>query len=196
MAQTPPLKPMEPSAAITAALALTQEQLRKAEDEVAKESRLTREQTTRAALEVDEIDEDWRPAPYTTSPPAREGMEQRWVRCRITNVDDIQNIFKRRTRGWEPRSASTVPKGFIVMLTKFGDFGDVISNQDSILMERPIAEGQKYRRSTENYTRKLYESIRENIEDRMPRKRGTRGGNIDEFDVKYSRGGRRPMIDD
>lgn len=160
--------------------------------------RLTREQTSRTALEQEsEFDPNWQPLPFTAAPPPRPGMEQRWVRCRLGTENDVANTLKRQQQGWKPRAGDTVPPQFSMMRRDFDKFSSVIQNQDCVLMERPVEYGRKMREIISTQTRRLQESIRDYIGQMMPRQHGTRGGAVDEIEVRSTVGsGRIPTIPD
>lgn len=159
--------------------------------------RLTREQTSRATAEMEAPDAgDWEPTPFTAAPPPRDGMEQRWVRCRIGGTEDVQNVLKRQQQGWTPRPADTLPPGFAGMGQKFDklpDLGNIIGNQDCVLMERPEELGRKVKAYYARQTGRLRESIADFVGDRLPRQHGTSGGTVDELDLQVTTG-RRPQI--
>ncbi len=163
------------------------------------ELRLSREQETRAAVEDIGPDGGWAPTPFTASPPAREGMEQRWIRVRLGGQIDIQNYLRQQQRGWRPRPADTLPSGYMLLKqnleAQFGEQGSIIGNQDSILMERPLSLGNKVRAYYAKQTQRLKMQISEFIGDNMPRKHGTRGGSVAELEMNATVGdGRRPPI--
>lgn len=165
-------------------------------------TRLTREQTSHAAMEMENpYSGDWAPAPFGSAPPPRDGYEQRWVRVRLGGNDDAQNFLKRTQQGWVPRPFDSVPQGFSVLKqtldARFGDHGNVISNQDSVLMERPIAMGNKVRAYLSGQNQRLRASIADFVGSQMPRQHGTRGGSVDELDITSTTGnGRVPRIAD
>ena len=146
--------------------------------------RLTREQTSRSALELEnEWDSEWTPTRFTSAPPPLDGFEQRWVRCRLGGADDVQNFLKRTQQGWKPRPLDTLPKAYLGLKqnldAKFGDQGSVIGNQDCILMHRPRRIGETMRAHQREQTQRLSESIRDFVQGQMPRQRGTLGGLVE-----------------
>lgn len=159
--------------------------------------RMTREQTTRSALEAESPSYDWEPAAFTAAPPPRPDMEQRWVRCRLGAGEDIANLLKRRQQGWTPRPVDSVSKNFQFLAHRLGDFGNVIQNQDSVLMERPIAIGDKMRAHVQEKTQRYAATVRNMVENNSPRAKGTLGGQVDELSVQSTVGhGRIPIIPD
>lgn len=75
--------------------------------------------------------------------PARNGMVQRWVRTKLKNDDDQNNVFRKINQGWQPRSMDSVPKGQFVPKIDFQG-GDVIGIHGMILMERPAEQNEKH----------------------------------------------------
>jgi hypothetical protein len=109
----------------------------------------------------------------------------------------VANVLRRRQQGWTPRAAETVPKEFSMLVRRFGDFGDVIQNQDSILMERPSQYGERMRAHIAAKIQRLDAAVRGFIDERMPRQHGTHGGSVDEINVQTTVGsGRIPKIPD
>jgi hypothetical protein len=157
----------------------------------ATDDRLTREQTSRAAAEIEAWPE-WTPAQNTTAPPARDAFEQKWVRCRVVNADDEPNIIRNMQQGWRPRQVDTVPPAFKPFVRRFGDFGEVIRNQDCILMERPKAMGDKVRAHVAGRNQRLRQSVQEYMGQRMPRQHGSNGGTVEEFEARATVGAGRP----
>ncbi len=159
--------------------------------------RLTREQTSHATVDMEQWADDWAPEPFTSAPPPREGMEQRWARCRLGPHDDIKNILKKRQAGWVPRPADTIPPAYQAMVTRFGDQGNVIGNHDSILMERPIFIGERMRAFIRKKGERLHASIAANVQESMPRQHGSKGGSVEEFEMSVTGSPpRRPRVDD
>lgn len=152
------------------------------------DDRMGREQTSRAAQELEQDWNDWEPQPFTSAPPPLEGFEQRWVRVRLAGGEDVQNFLKRAKQGWKPRPASTLPKAYEglkqTLTEKFGDQGDVIGNQDAILMHRPIRIGERVRAQLRDQTHRLTASIRDFVRGNLPRQHGTDGGSVEELNVR------------
>jgi hypothetical protein len=138
---------------------------------------------------------DWTPPAFTSAPPPRDGMEQRWVRCRTLGQEDHQNVLKRQQQGWTARESDSLPPGFSFLARRFGDMGSVIQNQDSILMERPISVGDRMRQYVARQTGRLSDSIRQYVGNQMPRQHGTAGGAVETLDITSTTGnGRVPRI--
>lgn len=141
--------------------------------------------------------DDWTPPMFTAAPPPRDGMEQRWVRCRALGQDDVANVLRSEQKGWRPRPADTVPVQFQLLVGDWKKMPGVVQNQDSILMERPVERGDKMRAYLANQTRRLVAVVQQQVGHKLPPQPGTLGGAIDELEVKETVGNRRvPTIDD
>lgn len=157
--------------------------------------RKSREQDSRDNDPIHEpYDPSWEPQALTSAPPARAGMEQRWVRTRILGVEDSQNIAKRMHQGWHPRAADTVPQGWFCKRIRHGDYGDVIVSPDGILMERAIWKGDKVRARQADINRAKVQGIAQFVQGRMPTAYGVRGGEAD-ISIRTEQG-RQPKIAD
>lgn len=84
-------------------------------------------------------------APGLPNVPAREGMEQRWVRVKAGGEMDVKNLVAKEQRGWRPRSAQTASKAYQNLRIAEGDFAGNIGFHDVVLFERPIEIGEKVR---------------------------------------------------
>lgn len=157
--------------------------------------RTSREQDSRFYGDVHpEYDPSWEPPKQTSGPPPRPGMEQLWVRTTLMGMDDSANVHQHLMEGWKPRSAASVPKGFYCSKAVFGDYGDVIANKDSILMERPQWMGDKVRASQASQSRAKVKGIAQYVRGRMPSNRNTHGADV-EINIRTERG-RTPKIAD
>lgn len=79
----------------------------------------------------------------TDNIPARQGYVQRWIRTKLKNDDDQNNVFRKINQGWKPRELSSVPKGQYVPKIDF-DGSEVIGIHGMILMERPVEIHEKH----------------------------------------------------
>lgn len=84
---------------------------------------------------------DWAPADTLFAPPARPGMEQRWIRIRLGEKDDPRNFQKKFREGWKPVKLSDTSDELSPPTLSFGRFGDVIAVSDLVLCERPREVG-------------------------------------------------------
>ena len=80
---------------------------------------------------------EWRPANTLDAPPARAGMEQRWIRyLNASGENDPQNWARKMRDGWVPRKLDTVDDQYNPPTTSHGQLGTVIAVGDVILCER------------------------------------------------------------
>lgn len=94
----------------------------------------------------------------TKNIPAREAMVQRWVRTKLRNEDDQNNVFRKINQGWQPRKLSSVPKGQFVPKIDFQGT-DVIGIHGMILMERPIKQHEKHAAYNKKVTQDQMKSV-------------------------------------
>ncbi|MEQ8226718.1 MAG: hypothetical protein RIA64_01430 [Rhodospirillales bacterium] len=124
-------------------------------DDADHEDRLTRDQESRYAEELsdeDDYEDDWEERDLLDAPEPRPGFAQRWVRTMADGKPDAQNLAKRLNRGWQPRSADTVPKGTFCPTIQHGEFAGVVGIEGMILMERPLKRQMAQRRKNREYT--------------------------------------------
>lgn len=159
------------------------------------DNRESREQQSRCYDDIHPAyDPNWEPPKQTGAPPARNGMEQLWVRTTMLGEDDAANVHKHMMEGWKPRSAGTIPSGFFFSKISFGEYGDVIANSDSILMERPSWMGDKVRSMQAAANMNKVRGIAQYVRGRMPNAAGTKGGEVD-INIRTVTG-REPKIAD
>lgn len=94
--------------------------------------------------------------------PARPGYVQRWVRTSLKGSDDQSNVFAKIGQRWQPRPASSVPKGKFVPTVKFQD-ADIIGFQGMILMERPEEINRKHREFNKQQAHNLVRAEESNL---------------------------------
>lgn len=102
-------------------------------------------QEQREPVSRDRIGE-WKPADTLFAPPARGGMEQRWIRIRLGEKDDQRNFQKKFREGWKPVKLSDTTQELEPPTISFGRFGDVIAVSDLVLCERPMEIGLSRKR--------------------------------------------------
>jgi len=159
--------------------------------------RLSRTQETRDAEPIHEPsgDDQWQQPMMTSAPEARPGFVQRWVRISTLGTDDVSNMMRKRNEGWNPRAADTVPPGFFCPTVQHARYGEVISNGDMILMERPENIHQRQKEFIDRLTRNQTSGIERYLSQTMPGGHGFSAGEVDKFERKISTG-RRPKIAD
>jgi len=84
---------------------------------------------------------NWQPANTLDAPPARAGMEQRWIRFQLGDKNDPRNWSRKVRERWAPRRLETVPENFMPPTLSHGQLGEVIGVGDLILCERPADIG-------------------------------------------------------
>jgi hypothetical protein len=72
-------------------------------------------------------------------PPARAGMDQRWIRTELGGKFDPTNWARKQREGWKARPADSVPKDFPVPRIDQGKLAGCIGIEGMILCERPLA---------------------------------------------------------
>lgn len=84
---------------------------------------------------------NWQPADTLDAPPARPGMEQRWIRFQLSNENDPRNWSRKTRERWVPRKMDTVSEDYAPPTLSHGKLGEVIGVSDLILCERPSEIG-------------------------------------------------------
>mgnify|MGYP001561004726 CR=1 FL=1 len=114
----------------------------------------SRETELREAEAVHETQiDDWKRGSSLEMPPARPGMDQRWIRVSMNGRDDATNWARKQREGWHPRDAATVSKNFPVPRIEQGKFAGFIGIEGSVLCERPLRISQQ----RDRYFRQLNE---------------------------------------
>jgi hypothetical protein len=131
----------------------------------------------------------------TNAPPPREGFAQRWIRLSALGVEDIAHVMRMRNLGWSPRSPDTVPTGFFAPVVPHASLGNVISNGDMLLMERPMRLQERQRKMVEQLTRNQTGAVEQYLARNAPGGRGFGQGEVSEFSRKVTTG-RVPRIAD
>lgn len=134
-----------------------------------RKARETTVHTTREAerREVDpvHVDEDapWLRGASLDMPPARSGMEQRWIRVSVYGREDQSNWARKQREGWSPRKADTVGN-FPVPKIDQGKHVGLIGIEGMILCERPKAMGERRRKHFAKETQRRTEAIQADLE--------------------------------
>jgi hypothetical protein len=160
-------------------------------------NRATRAQTSREAEVIHEPsgNDDWVPKMMTNAPDPRPGYVQRWVRTSILGTEDVSNFMKKKNEGWSPRSADTIPNGFFAPTIDHARYGNVISNGDMILMERPTQVNERQKAFIDTLTSNQTSGIEKYLSQAMPGGNGFSAGQVEKFDRQVTTG-RRPKIAD
>ncbi len=144
----------------------------------------------------DDEEGEWNPAVLTAAPPARAGFSQRWIRSSAMGVEDVPHLMRKRNEGWEPRQPETVPHGYFAPIVAHASMGNVISNGDMILMERPVRKTERQREAIEKMTRLQTGAIERYLGQHIPGGKGFGQGEVSEFDRKVTTGKRPRIADD
>lgn len=90
----------------------------------------------------------WTPSDALQAPPPRPGFEQRWIRIRLGEKDDPQNIARKLSarEGWTPVRLDHVAGDYNVPSFTYGRLGTVIGVSDLILCERRLEIGMARRK--------------------------------------------------
>lgn len=157
----------------------------------------SRAQETRDAESIHEPvgNDAWVAPMMTNAPEARPGYVQRWVRTSVLGTDDTSNIMRKHNEGWHPRSADTIPNGYFAPIVAHARYGNVISNGDMILMERPVKTHERQKAFIEQMTKNQTAGIERYLSQAIPGGHGYSSGEVEKFDRKVSTG-RRPKIAD
>lgn len=129
----------------------------------------TRDTETRDAAPVhDEEDTPWLRGASLAMPPARPGMDQRWIRTELAGKFDATNWARKQREGWKPRRAETVSEDFPVPRIDDGKFSGLIGIEGNILCERPLAISRRRDRHFAKETERRTEAINADL-DRLNR---------------------------
>lgn len=124
-----------------------------------------------AHLERFEADQPmWEPQPRLASaPPARPGMEQRWVRAVVRGRVDAERLTAATRsvtvggQGWRVRAGETVPAEFAAQIVQDRTLGAVIVNGDLVLCERPEQIGEYFRRGIKHAAGQQIEAMNRSV---------------------------------
>lgn len=104
----------------------------------------THEAQSRAQSVVHETeDTPWIRGASLDMPPARPGMDQRWIRTESGGKADPVNWSRKQREGWRPRPADTVAEDFPVPRIEHGRFAGSIGVEGMILCERSMALSER-----------------------------------------------------
>jgi len=112
----------------------------------------------------DEEDAPWVRGASLAMPPARKGMDQRWIRFAIRGQSDSTNWSRKMREGWKPRPADTVPESFPMPTIDHGQFKGLIGIEGSVLCERPMAISKRRDKHFAGVTEKRTEAINHDLQ--------------------------------
>ena len=133
-----------------------------------------RETEARVASPVHEEEETpWIRGASLEMPPARPGMDQRWIRTELAGKPDATNFAPKQREGWKLRKADTVSDDFPVPKIDHGKFAGYIGIEGNVLCERPMALSRRRTKHFEQQTARRTEAInagldRVNSQNRSP----------------------------
>lgn len=98
------------------------------------------------------------------APPARPGMQQRWVRFRSPDgTEDTDNLDKALDQGWVPVARSRRAKVHSLTADSGGKFGQYIVKRGSILMEISAEVAQQRNRYYRQKQQRMNQGIDEDL---------------------------------
>ena len=125
----------------------------------------TRETKTRAASKVhDEEDAPWERGASLEMPPAKPGMDQRWIRFASMGKEDSTNYARKSREGWKPRPAESVSADFDVPRMDTGRFAGGIVVEGMVLCERPMAISKRRDRHFKKETQRRTDAINSDLQ--------------------------------
>ena len=128
-------------------------------------ARESRETELREAEVVHETEiDDWKRGSSLEMPPARPGMDQRWIRVAMNGRDDATNWARKQREGWKAREAATVAKSFPVPRIDQGKFSGFIGIEGMILCERPLRISEQRNKHFRNQTERKTAAINADLE--------------------------------
>lgn len=122
-------------------------------------------QSARQVDVVDEIDRDselptsWRRPSALDAPEPQPGYVQRWVRYRMGNQEDADNLDKMMEQGWRPVERSTKRRGHELTADLRGKYGQYIVKRGLILMQMPEKLSAQRNRFYDRKRKQMTESI-------------------------------------
>lgn len=93
------------------------------------------------------------------------GMVQRWVRARIMQAEDVDNVSARQAEGWEARRGDTLPKGVHAPILKSGEYQGCICVRSQILMHRPADLDEAYHERDRNNAAMQLDYVQRKLEE-------------------------------
>ena len=100
----------------------------------------------------EEEDEPWIRGASLAMPPARPGMDQRWIAFAINGRETPSNYMRKLREGWKTRAADSIPQDFPVPTVDHGKWAGCIVVEGSVLCERPLSISQRRDRHFKNET--------------------------------------------
>lgn len=134
---------------------------------------------TRAAQvrEMDPVHEDedtpWVRGLSMEMPPAKPGMDQRWIATAIMGKEMPTNYRRKLREGWKPVDPSSVSKEWQPLKMDQGKYAGTIMVEGSVLCERPMRISERrakhFRMETQRRTDAINHDLQKvNTENRNP----------------------------
>ena len=126
-------------------------------------------------MEAVHEDEDtpWIRGATLRMPPARPGMDQRWIVFAIHGSPTPANYARKLNEGWVPRKADSLPSSWHAPTVQHGNFAGCVVVEGSVLCERPLTMSARRERHFRKETLRRTEATnadlqRVNAENRNP----------------------------
>lgn len=97
-------------------------------------------------------------------PPARSGMDQRWIRFMVGDKEDNTNISRKFREGWTPRKDKDIPADLLPMKMQQGRWAGCIVVEGMLLCERPQSMSARRDQHFETETRRRTEALDADLE--------------------------------
>ena len=124
-----------------------------------------RETEMRVANKVhDEEDAPWVRGASLEMPPARTGMDQRWIRFASMGKEDATNYARKHREGWRPRKSESVSDDFEVPRMDTGRFAGCIVVEGMILCERAMSLSKRRTKHFNNETQRRTDAINSDLQ--------------------------------
>lgn len=112
----------------------------------------------------EEEDEPWVRGASLAMPPARPGMDQRWIVFAINGQDTPTNYMRKLREGWKPRASDSIPQDFPVPTVEHGKWAGCIVVEGSVLCERPLSISARRDRHFASETARRTEAIDQQLD--------------------------------
>lgn len=122
-------------------------------------------QSARQLDQAEEIERDselptaWRRPSQLDAPAPRPGYTQRWVRYRMGNTEDADNLDKMLEQGWRPVKRSAAKRVHELTADLRGKYGQYIVKRGLILMELPEKFAAQRGKWTRDRLRRMTQAI-------------------------------------
>jgi len=126
-------------------------------------------ESARQVDQRDEIDREnelptsWRRPSALGAPEPRPGYVQRWVRFRMGNQEDVDNLEKMMEQGWRPRKRTAAKRGHELTAGSDAKYGQYYVKRGLILMEMPETLADQRDKFYRNRLKRMTESIDRNL---------------------------------